>query len=180
MVDEKSGSSKKRRSIGASPSVDRKRINELLMGSLKGCCLSESELKERILEEVENAIDEYLPMLKNGQGLGILFNLYVTDHTGRVEGSPRDLRDDELSKEWRNAVLVRDRYACQGCGSNEDLQAHHVKDWANNPELRLDVNNGKTLCVLCHAQQHPEIKGLILSNANRKRKRKTVETDTGS
>ena len=158
---------------------ERKWLNEMLMGGMRGCSFSESALKEFLLDQVEQAIDEKLATLKDGQGLGIVFKISVTDHTGRVEGSPRDLRNDEMTREWRDVVLRRDRYTCQKCESKEDLHAHHIKDWATHPESRLDIANGVTLCVRCHAESHPEIKDLILSNVNRKkRKGKTVKADT--
>ena len=52
---------------------------------------------------------------------------------------------------WRISVFNRDNYTCQNCGAVKTyLQAHHIKSFCNFPELRLDVNNGLTLCRACH------------------------------
>jgi len=62
--------------------------------------------------------------------------------------------------EWRQDVFERDNFTCQKCGVRSGngkkiyLHAHHIKDFANNPELRLDVNNGLTLCKNCHLLEH--------------------------
>lgn len=54
-------------------------------------------------------------------------------------------------KEWRQSVFERDDYTCQDCGERGGrLNAHHVKRYADYPELRYDAENGKTLCVSCH------------------------------
>lgn len=54
---------------------------------------------------------------------------------------------------WRDTVLKRDKYKCQCCGFNQNLQAHHIENFADNPSLRVDVSNGITLCEGCHSIQ---------------------------
>jgi len=56
---------------------------------------------------------------------------------------------------WRTSVYKRDNYTCQECGKKGNqtggyLNAHHIKKYSEFPELMLDVNNGITLCKLCH------------------------------
>lgn len=69
------------------------------------------------------------------------------------------------SGEWSaiiRAVYARDNYTCARCGKKKvgkrSLHAHHVKSWAEHPELRLNLDNLITLCRECHNWVH--------SNAN--------------
>lgn len=56
-------------------------------------------------------------------------------------------------RDWRSAVFLRDNYTCQECGIvGNKLQAHHIKSWKTHPELRWDMDNGETLCLVCHRQ----------------------------
>lgn len=54
---------------------------------------------------------------------------------------------------WRSTVFKRDGHACILCGKStgkSQLQAHHIHRWTDAPELRLDPDNGVTLCRTCH------------------------------
>ena len=54
-------------------------------------------------------------------------------------------------KRWRKQVFKRDSYTCQMCGKRGgDLQADHIKPFAHYPRLRLELTNGRTLCLSCH------------------------------
>lgn len=54
-------------------------------------------------------------------------------------------------KDWRRLVFERDNYTCQECNVRGGcLHADHIKPYAAFPELRLDINNGRTLCANCH------------------------------
>lgn len=59
-------------------------------------------------------------------------------------------RQSETLKAWRKSVLQRDNYTCQCCGGHINLNAHHIKNYAQHKDLALDIDNGITLCELCH------------------------------
>jgi len=63
------------------------------------------------------------------------------------------LRWSPAYKLWRESIFERDDYTCQYCGDRGGkLNADHIKSYALYPKLRLDINNGRTLCVPCHKQ----------------------------
>lgn len=69
------------------------------------------------------------------------------------KGGPKDPRrqNDPKYRDWRKAVYERDNYTCQFCGvRGTQLNADHIKPWSLFPDLRYDLENGRTLCVPCH------------------------------
>jgi uncharacterized protein YlaI len=56
---------------------------------------------------------------------------------------------------WRKAVYEKDNYTCRCCNEyGTILNAHHIENYADNPELRTKVSNGITLCDDCHIAFH--------------------------
>lgn len=81
--------------------------------------------------------------------------------TAKAKGRKNDIRPKHNGgfeyDEWRKAVFQRDDYTCQRCGQRGGrLHAHHIKAWAEYPELRYDVANGITYCAKCHQAVHQE------------------------
>jgi 5-methylcytosine-specific restriction endonuclease McrA len=83
--------------------------------------------------------------------------------TGRKKLNPitpenKRIRCGKEWKKWRQLVFQRDNYQCQQCGVKNakglgktvELNPDHIKPFALFPELRFDVNNGRTLCRPCH------------------------------
>ena len=73
------------------------------------------------------------------------------DRVGRKKYNRSYHLIDRKYRQWRSDVFSRDNWTCQTCGiRGVYLEAHHIKSWARYPELRLDLQNGATLCRECH------------------------------
>jgi hypothetical protein len=64
-------------------------------------------------------------------------------------------RDGKRYSAWREAVYERDKHTCQHCGATDrKLHPHHIVRWEDDVNLRIDVDNGITLCTSCHNKEH--------------------------
>ena len=82
---------------------------------------------------------------------------------GRLNPNWRGGVSDENAKarrelnNWRKQVYERDNYQCRKCSAiGNQLQAHHIENFAQNKDLRDVVSNGVTLCKGCHRAFHRE------------------------
>lgn len=67
---------------------------------------------------------------------------------------------------FMNQVRSRDKWVCQACGSVEYPQAHHILPVSQYPLFQNLPDNGVTLCVYCHADEHPKVpRNLFIANA---------------
>jgi len=73
-------------------------------------------------------------------------------------GATKERTKFNASKKWevaRKACFERDDYTCQHCKARGGyIEAHHILEWCNYPELRLDIENLLTLCRPCHRLHH--------------------------
>ena len=72
---------------------------------------------------------------------------------GKTQGQKKRMLQEY--KDWRLNVYNRDGFRCQVCECvGKELNAHHIKKWSKYPELRLNIDNGITLCKECHKLVH--------------------------
>ena len=75
---------------------------------------------------------------------------------GGISTENEIMRKRKEYRAWREAVFARDNWECQEChdrsgnGHTVILNADHIKPFSTHPELRFDIDNGRTLCVSCH------------------------------
>lgn len=72
---------------------------------------------------------------------------------GGITPEKKQIRASLKYKTWRTACFERDDYTCRGCGKKGCyLEVHHIKSFADYPDLRFVVDNGITYCKKCHAK----------------------------
>lgn len=70
---------------------------------------------------------------------------------GGITKDNQKIRHSLEYNQWRRSVFMRDNYTCIWCKvRGGKLEAHHIKTFALHKELRFDLNNGATLCNVCH------------------------------
>lgn len=80
------------------------------------------------------------------------------DKIGRVSPEIKLIRGSREYKKWRKCVLKRDGEKCIFCGSTRELHVDHIIPFASllaeskilKQEFYHDVENGRTLCAICH------------------------------
>ena len=61
----------------------------------------------------------------------------------------------ENTIKWSKKVQERDNRTCQFCGTQtEKLHSHHIVPKHLNRDLEHEVENGLTLCTVCHQEWH--------------------------
>jgi len=74
---------------------------------------------------------------------------------GGVRNKNRIIRRDVEYTLWRESVFSRDNFTCQMPGCDQrggNLEANHIKKFADYPSLRTALSNGITLCTSCHTK----------------------------
>lgn len=127
--------------------------NVATMGATRAAFWNDSAYREKhyaYLRDRESIAERAKKSSARYQGVAIdEWSGFLTPQNVRERGSVK-------YAEWRNAVFSRDDYRCQCCGRRSSsgnpviLNAHHIENFAKNKDLRYEVNNGITLCDLCH------------------------------
>jgi 5-methylcytosine-specific restriction endonuclease McrA len=76
---------------------------------------------------------------------------------GGISKENNIVRGSSEYREWRKKVFVRDNFTCCKCGKRGgNLEAHHIDGFNIKKDLRFNVDNGTTLCSVCHNNFHIE------------------------
>ena len=92
--------------------------------------------------------------------VSLTHRLYECDYIShlthkKTKNNEPKYRNTLENKEWRESVFEQDNYTCQYCGKRGGkIEGHHLNSYANYPDERYDIENGKTLCKKCHKDFH--------------------------
>lgn len=65
------------------------------------------------------------------------------------------IRDTEEYRIWRLEVFFRDNFTCKKYNTKDKtIQAHHIENFSEYPELRFKISNGITLSKKAHIEFH--------------------------
>lgn len=75
---------------------------------------------------------------------------WISDRTKLKKSEKK--HEDVQYKIWMKSVKVRDEWRCRMFGENCEggLEAHHILNWVDFPDLRYEIKNGITLCHAHH------------------------------
>lgn len=73
---------------------------------------------------------------------------------GGVTPENEQVRKSKMYKDWHKRIRERDRYTCQKCWTNRNIEVHHIKNFSKYSEVRMDDDNGIVLCADCHTEFH--------------------------
>ncbi len=90
---------------------------------------------------------------------GPLSSRYNQNMSDEQRALIEEQRNNSKYKSWRKEVLKRDENACTICDATDNLVVHHLNGFKDNENLRLDVDNGVTLCWSCHHSFHQNFMG---------------------
>lgn len=112
--------------------------------------------KEYIIGALSIIIGDYKPYRK--RAALILLKVFIRDKYRKLLLNDNGIypisRNDSRVRKWIKDVKKIGH--CEICNSTENLQAHHIINWSDYPQGRIDIKNGQCLCVNCHADMHKE------------------------
>lgn len=85
---------------------------------------------------------------------------------GGVTSENVKIRKSSDYANWRRKVFERDDFTCQICQQRGGkLHADHIMPFSTHPELRLELSNGRSLCIDCHKKTDSYgIRGILKRN----------------
>lgn len=79
---------------------------------------------------------------------------YNHELTDEQRATNRFQRSSNEAKQLRIDTYKRDGYECLVCNDSHKLIAHHIESFADNIDLRFELNNTATMCESCHITFH--------------------------
>ena len=113
------------------------------------------KLPDYIKEKIRKTLTGHKLSEKTRKRISIsLLGVKEDEWLGFASNKRQKYNHSKEHKLWREAIFKRDNYTCVWCGERGYLEADHIQRWCDFPELRLAIDNGRTLCRKCHKRRH--------------------------
>src|SRR5277367_1480549 len=135
----------------------RRKMSESHTGKVLGPHTPETLKKISEAKKGKSSYNKGKPMLEESK------RRQLETRLAKNGGLHRDPRQSSKNFIWKEEVHTKDEQKCVLCGISReehrlkygrDINAHHIKEWDDFPELRFIVDNGQTLCDSCHQKFH--------------------------
>lgn len=113
------------------------------------CTIGNSNRKKYENEEFKNKKAEHMRSINIGK-----FGPLNRNWNHSLSELERRKRKSGDTKTWSKKIRNIFNNKCFLCDSMEKLNAHHLMNYKDYPELRYDINNGVCLCQKCHKEFH--------------------------
>ena len=129
------------------------------LGTTEGGDIRTIEAKADAPQECPECHSNYLMLSFIGYKSGKSMLMAKCEDCGRLWSLPQrknlTKRTRTAQEKWVHDVKNRDGNKCVICGCTMDLEAHHVIQFSEHPELGTVLGNGLTLCKKHHDMAHP-------------------------
>lgn len=115
----------------------RKKVSKSLKGNIPW--------NKGLTKETDERIKRYSKKLK----------IASSWYKGGLTSKNKLIRESLEMSLWREAIFARNNWTCQKCKERGGkLRPHHIRNFAQFPELRTSIENGITFCDKCHRKFH--------------------------
>lgn len=151
------------------------RPNSHLRGKTSSCsreCAQKARPKKQktMLSKICKVCEKHFEIRKGRGGTGDYCSIpCLASYRGRkLSGkNHHNWKGGVSSRTFSSRRAIRQKIAmtgkCEVCEASDNLQGHHIIPYSNAPEKRDILENIMCVCIRCHANLHPELKGMILS-----------------
>lgn len=118
--------------------------------------ISNIHLRKNVIKSLEEKGLIYRDKLNNRKPYSyvpLLENVYSSKAIYELNKGKKERKEGVRTQSWTNDVRERDG-KCAKCNSEENLEAHHIFNFADFKFLANELENGITLCESCHKKFH--------------------------
>ncbi|QQO38632.1 ATPase [Bacillus phage BCPST] len=122
----------------------------------EGTGISNIHLRKTVIKSLEDKGLIYRDKINKRKPysyIPLLEDVYSLEAINELNKAKEEWKEGIRTQNWTNEIRTRDG-KCAKCSSTENLEAHHIFNFANFGFLANEIENGITLCETCHKKFH--------------------------